>query len=121
MGNLLADAGASYAWKENPDTGGMQQSFEVVYEKGLEAPFWINPGFSQNIEEVLNNDERLVDFRSVKEGNVYNSTNRLMRGEANDYWESGLVNPHFMLADLIQIFHPELQPDYTLYYFKPIR
>jgi len=121
MGNLLADAGASYAWKENRDAGGIQQSFEVVYEKGLEAPFWINPGFSQNIEEVLNNDERLVDFRSVKEGNVFNSTNRLMRGEANDYWESGLVNPHFILADLIQIFHPELQPDYTLYYFKPIR
>ncbi len=121
MGNLISDAGANYAWKDNKDTGGIQQSFEVVYAKGLEAPFWINPGFSQTMEEVFINDERLVDFRAVKEGNVFNSTNRLQRGEANDYWESGLVNPHLILADLIQIFHPELQTDYTLYYFKPIR
>ncbi len=121
MGNLISDAGANYAWKDNKDIGGIQQSFEVVYAKGLEAPFWLNPGFSQTMEEVFNNDERLVDFRAVKEGNVFNSTNRLQRGEANDYWESGLVNPHLILADLIQIFHPELQTDYTLYYFEQIR
>jgi len=121
MGNLINDAGASYPWKDNKDTGGIQQSFEVVYAIGLEAPFWINPGFSQTIEEVLNNDERLVDFKSVKEGNVFNSIKRLHRGEANDYWESGLVNPQLMLADLIQIFHPDLKTDHTLYYFKPIR
>ena len=121
MGNLIRDAGATYAWKNNKDMGGIQKSFEVVYTKGIEAPFWINPGFSQTKEDILANDERLVDFRAMKEDNIFNSTNRLQRGEANDYWESGLINPHLMLADLIQIFHPGLITDYTLYYFKPIR
>lgn len=121
MGNLISDAGGNYAWKDNRDTGGIQKSFEAVYAKGLEAPFWINPGFSQTLEEVFISDERLADFRAVKEGNVFNSTNRLQRGEANDYWESGIVNPHLVLADLIQIFHPELQTGHNFYYFKPIR
>jgi len=39
---------------------------------------------------------------------------------ANDYWESGAVNPHLVLADLIRIIHPELLPNHELIYYKSI-
>ena len=35
-----------------------------------------------------------------------------------DYWESGVANPHLVLADLIKIFHPDLLPEHTLHYYR---
>jgi iron complex transport system substrate-binding protein len=40
---------------------------------------------------------------------------------ANDYWESGSVNPHLILADLITIFHPDLLPGHQLVYYKQLQ
>ena len=38
----------------------------------------------------------------------------------NDYWETGLVEPHIVLKDMIKIFHPDLLPDHELVYYKSI-
>jgi iron complex transport system substrate-binding protein len=44
----------------------------------------------------------------------------MSRGIANDYWESGIINPHVILADLINILHPELLPDHKLHYYRQL-
>ncbi|MDZ7682542.1 MAG: ABC transporter substrate-binding protein [Fodinibius sp.] len=42
--NFLRDAGADYPWFDSEDTGGLRKDFEVVYEVGLKADIWVNPG-----------------------------------------------------------------------------
>jgi iron complex transport system substrate-binding protein len=118
VSNVLQDAGASYLWSGHPETGGVQIDFEAVYAKGIMADYWINTGFARGIDEIVSSDERLKDFKAVATGKVFNNNRRLARDAANDYWESGIVRPDIILADLIRIFHPDLLPDHELYYYQ---
>jgi len=118
MSHLIEHAGARYLWSHDDGTGGIQLDFETVYAKGLSADYWINPGMTHSIQDLIDSDTRVSDFATVKSGKVFNSNARMVRGQANDYWESGLVNPHLILADLIKVFHPELSPGHKMVYFK---
>jgi iron complex transport system substrate-binding protein len=121
MSHLLSDAGGKYLWSDDKGTGGLQLGFETVYAMGMDAEFLINPDIAYSIQDILDKDERLVDFKSVSLGNVYNSINKTARNQANDYWESGIVHPHLILADMIHILHPELLPKHELVYYKKIQ
>jgi iron complex transport system substrate-binding protein len=120
MSHLLSDAGGKYLWSDDKGSGGLQLGFEAVYAKGMDAEFLINPDIAHSIQDILDKDERLVDFKSMKLGNVYNSINRTARNQANDYWESGIVRPHLILADMIHILHPNLLPKHELVYYQKI-
>ena len=37
--------------------------------------------------------------------------------EELDFWETGVLEPHLILADLISIFHPEILPGHELKYY----
>ncbi|WP_138429325.1 ABC transporter substrate-binding protein [Fodinibius saliphilus] len=118
---FLKDAGADYPWLDTEGTGGLRKSFEVVYEKGLEADIWLNPGSAQSKEDILAKDSRFKDFKSFKTGKIYNNNKRQHPKGGNDYWESGVVNPDILLADLIKILHPQVVPDHKLYYYQKIK
>ncbi|MCG8311230.1 MAG: ABC transporter substrate-binding protein [Cytophagales bacterium] len=120
MSNVLRDAGAEYLWSDDTGTGGIQVDFEAVYAKGLKADFWVNPGFVDSRKKILESDKRLVDFQPFITDKIFNCNGRIARGAANDYWESGIVNPHLILADLIKIFHPATLPGHKLYYYRKI-
>lgn len=120
VSNLLYDAGGQYLWADDKGTGGLQLDFETVFAKGLTADYWINPGFSFSLQDVTDKDQRLKDFSAVRNGRVYNSVNKISRNQANDYWESGITNPHLILADMIHILHPELLPDHQMTYYKTL-
>jgi iron complex transport system substrate-binding protein len=121
VANLIGDAGGDYHWKNNRETGSFVAPFEDAFEVGLKADVWINVQMSGPKENVPDLDVRLKDFKAFKTGQIYNFTQRVSDTEANDYWESGIVSPHLILADLIRIFHPELLPDYSLYYYKKVK
>ena len=118
MSQMLNDAGATYPWKSDSSTASTPLNFEAVYDKGLKTDFWVNPEFARSLDEMLNADPRYSDFKAFKERKVYNNNRRLAENSGNEYWETGIVNPHKILSDLIKIFHPELLPDYELYYYK---
>ena len=42
----------------------------------------------------------------------------MSKNGGNDYWESGVVHPERLLADLIHIMHPDMLPDRELYYYQ---
>ncbi len=52
---------------------------------------------------------------------VYNYNRRVNAHGSSDYWESGAVNPQWVLADLIRILHPGTLPTDTLMYYKQIK
>lgn len=122
VNRFFQDAGASYHWAGTKATGSLPLSFETVYPVALQADYWLNVsiGNVQTKKDVLARDARYADFKSFKTNHIYSYNNRVNAQGANDYWESGAVNPHLVLADLIHIIHPELLPKHELIYYKSI-
>ncbi len=116
----LADAGAELLCVEN-SSGSTPSSFEDVFERAATADYWLNVSQSwQSLKDVITEDSRYSDFQAVKKGNVFNNNARLNENGGNDYWESGISNPDVVLADLINIFHPELLPNHQLFFYQKL-
>lgn len=120
VAQLLADAGATYLWADDTSTGSQPLSFEQVFERARDAEFWLNPGTWKSLADGKAEDERFTQFAAFQKGNVFNNNKRLNENGGNDYWESGVTNPHLVLADLIRIFHPDLLPDHELYFYQKL-
>ncbi len=120
LSSLLRDAGFDYPYNKSNERGSLPLSFEVVMHDFAQAPFWINVSAKEK-KDLLQEDERYGLFEAFRSGEVYSFHNRITDGIANDYWESGVVNPHIVLKDLIAISHPDLIPGYKLYYYKRLQ
>ncbi|WP_457574833.1 ABC transporter substrate-binding protein [Desulfolithobacter sp.] len=121
IARFLADAGGDYIWKDVPGQGSRPTDIELVYDRGREAEFWLNTGIWTSLAQARAADPRLADFRSLRTGNLFNNNRRLNAAGGNDYWETGMVEPDVILADLIRILHPELEPEHELYYYRKLR
>ena len=121
VAQYLADAGANYIWKENKSAGSVPLDFEAVYAKGRRADYWLHVSQDgKGLEDVIAQDQRYANFQAVQQNQVYNNDARLKAAGGNDYWESGMVNPDVVLADLIKILHPELLPSHELVYYRKL-
>lgn len=116
---LFKDAGANYLWAENTETSSFVVDKEVIFEKAFDADYWINLNAFNSITEVLTVHSKFAAFKSVKNKQVFNNNLKVNKASGNDYWESGVINPHVVLADLIQIFHPNLI-EHELVYYKQL-
>ena len=115
---LIADAGARYIWADDPSDVSRPIDAEVVFAKGADADFWLNPGQHRSIQTLVAQDERFGEFKSVKTCRVYNNNKKVNEDGGIDYYETGAANPHLVLADLIRIFHPDLLPDHELIWHR---
>jgi len=118
--NAMKLAKVDYPWKGDNSTGSLKLDFETVYEFGLKADFWIAPGSARDMKGIVERDTRYQDFRSFKTKSIYNITGRDKEGGGNDYYESGIINPHLVLKDIVKIFHPALFPNHQLVYYKQL-
>lgn len=121
LAHFLKDAGSEYLWADNPSRGSLPYDVEAVLEKAEHADYWLNPGRWSTIREVLTANPRYRHFRALRPGRIYNNNARQNVYGGNDYWESGIVNPHLILADLVKIFHPNVHPDHRLIWFRPLK
>jgi cobalamin transport system substrate-binding protein len=117
---LLRDAGAVNPFAADTTSGIRNLGFESVYREGLDADVWLNAGWAKSVRDILDEDERYRDFKSVKTGRIFNNTKRMGANGSNEYWESGLVNPQRILSDMVKVLHPELLPGYELYYTRKL-
>ena len=118
---LLKDAGANYLWADDDSQQSLALDFEAVYEKAHDADCWItmrNAWYSR--DDVVAEDERYSKFTAFETGNVFNANARLNAHGGNDYWETGLIEPDVVLADMIKILHPDLLPDHQLQYHRKL-
>jgi iron complex transport system substrate-binding protein len=121
VAKYLADAGANYLWSEDKSSGSLPISFEAVFERAANADYWLNLRQSWlSLKDVVTEDNRYGDFNAFKKGNLYNNNARLSPNGGNDYWQSGISNPDVVLSDLIKIFHPEILPNYNLFYYQKV-
>jgi len=116
---MLDHAGADYLFRELEPERGYLLSGEVAMQAGQQAAFWLNThSQASTLQEVLTEDGRYGEFRSVREGRVYNNNGSCFRNGKTEYWDIGMTEPDQILADLVAIFHPELMPGHTLRYYR---
>lgn len=114
------DAGGHYLWEDNPASGWIEVSFETVFDKAMEAEYWIGISTFNTLKELAGQDARYGSFEAFKENKVYSYNKRRGPMGGYDFFESGYARPDIVLADLIKILHPEKLPDYETYYFQKV-
>jgi iron complex transport system substrate-binding protein len=121
LAKMVEDAGGNYIWKNDDSHESLTYNFEAVFSKANNAEIWLNTGNINTKNDMINLDERFKKFSPFNKAKIFNNNNRINEYGGIDYWESGIVNPHIILKDMICIFHPELLPDYQLVYYKEIK
>jgi len=120
MVQFFKDAGTTYKWGNVHGKGSLPLNFETVAPEALKADFWLSPGNVNSKKEINAIDARYAYFKPFKTGTVFNNNKRTNDLGSNDFWESGAVNPHLVLGDLIRILHPELLPGRELVYYQKL-
>lgn len=105
----------------NSSTGSIPLNYEVVYNKAVNAEYWVNLGQYTSLDKLLADDAKYKDFAAFKNGMVYNNNARVNKDGGNDYWQSGVTHPEILLSDLVTIFHPDLMPNQTLVYYQKLQ
>lgn len=112
---MLADAGAVYPWADNSSTGSQQLAVEAVVAKAAGADLWLlNEAGDPNAASLEADMPHSRAFAAFPTG-VY-VCNTLTTPMFRDI----AFHPERVLADMVHIFHPELQPDYKFRYYKPL-
>jgi iron complex transport system substrate-binding protein len=119
LAELIADAGGEYLFGNNKGRENFPVDLEKVFSMSSEAEYWINTGSASSMRDIEKTDPRLAGLPPFRNNSVYNNNARTSDSGGNDFWESGIVNPHLVLKDLIKILHPEiLEPHQLIYYHK---
>jgi iron complex transport system substrate-binding protein len=119
IARLVADAGGVYRWADDAHRASIPLSFEAVFERAGDAEVWFTSGLDWFTRADLRAaNERYGAFKAFRDSRVYNHNARLNEHQANDYWESGIVEPDIVLADVIKILHPDRLPDHPLKYYR---
>ncbi|MFZ6008985.1 MAG: ABC transporter substrate-binding protein, partial [Bacteroidota bacterium] len=117
---LLKDAGCQYLWEADSSHGFLELSFESVYEKANNADLWIGVGTYKTTDEIKAADHRYERFKPFKERQIYTYDARQGAKGGSEFLELGYLRPDIILKDLVKIGHPELLPDYTLYFHRKL-
>jgi iron complex transport system substrate-binding protein len=118
---FIEDAGGNYLWEEDPRSGWLEVSFETFFAKASDAEYWIGTSTLNSLGELQSQDDRYSEFDAFVKERVYNYSRRRNPNGGYDFFESGYARPDIVLADYIAILHPELMPDYEMYYFEPLK
>lgn len=119
MGMMYADAGADYLWKDTSESGSMTLSPEHVLERALEADIWIlkyNQDAPLTYRQMQEDHPICEQFKAFREHRVYACNTHTI-----PFYEDTPFHPERLLADLLQIFHPELSISTKNTYFCEVK
>ncbi|TRX23056.1 ABC transporter substrate-binding protein [Flavobacterium franklandianum] len=117
---FLKDAQSQYLWANTKGNGSLSVPFEVILEKAQKADFWIAPGDFSSLKQMSDSNPHYNQFASFKNKKVYSySLNKGAKGGIV-YFELASSRPDLVLKDLIKIVHPELVPNYKLFFFQKL-
>lgn len=120
-GRLIADAGGEYVLSRKSGNGSIPVDIEDAYLMASGADIWINTGNASTVEDFAEEVPYFTDTKPFKGKLLFNNTARKLPGGGNDYYETAIVEPHILLADLIAIFHPEVLPDHNFKYYLKLK
>lgn len=118
---FFRDAGCQYLWANDPSSDFLQLSLEAVYEKAVNADYWIGVASFQQYDKLKSADARFADFAAFINKKIYHYNGRIGATGGNEYFELAYLRPDILLKDLIQITHPKAYPNQELYFYKPLQ
>jgi iron complex transport system substrate-binding protein len=117
---LLDDAGCQYLWEDDSTNGFLELSVEAVYEKAHDADLWIGVGSFSSLQEIKAADIRYTRFKPFQNKSVFTYDARKGAKGGSEFLELGYLRPDIILNDLVKIAHPDLQPEYPLYFHRKL-
>ena len=121
VAQFLEDANVNYLWKNTKGKGSLSLSFESVFEKGINADYWIAPGYFSSKEQMLNSNKLYEKFTTFKEDKIYSPSIKKGKTGGIIYYELAPTRPDLVLKDIIKITNPELLPNYKLTFFEKMK
>ncbi len=118
---FIKQAGGQYLWGESKGTGSLSLPFETVLDKAKEADFWIGPAQFTSLHEMLVDNPHYAQFAAFRNKNVYSFSNKKGRTGGLIFYELAPNRPDIVLKDMLKILHPELLPDYKLFFFEKLK
>ncbi|MDT8347989.1 MAG: ABC transporter substrate-binding protein, partial [Flavobacteriaceae bacterium] len=115
---FITDAGGQYLWGDNERTESLSISIEQVIQQAMHSDIWIAPGQFTSYRDLVAVHPLIQQLQPVKDQKVF--TYSLTRG-ANEgvlFFEEATSKPHWVLKDLIRIFHPDVMEKHRPYFFK---
>ncbi|TVR36636.1 MAG: hypothetical protein EA392_14725 [Cryomorphaceae bacterium] len=119
MAQLLADAGAEYAFASHQGSENISLDFEKVLASIGGADFFgkvLHHKGAVTRDALMEEQERFQLLSRFEDGRIFycNTAER-------DYFERGVLEPHLMLRDLGMIFHPERIGPHPVHYFETLQ
>jgi len=114
---FLRDAGGEYVFKDLHGVASRKLDTEAVIKPAHDADFWIDGPEKSSIPQILKADPRLKSLKALDNGNMWDATPRADPKHGNDYWQTGVVRPDLVLADLTAILQPELDRDHQFHFY----
>ncbi len=118
---FIADAHATYLWKNTTETGSLSLSWETVLDKGKDADFWIGPAQFTTYKALADASKHYEQFDAFKNKNIFTFANTKGATGGLLYYELAPQRPDLVLKDLIHILHPTLLPNHKPFFFKPLK
>ena len=120
VARTVADAGGDYLYKQNTTTRSLPIDLEEAALLVGAADVWLNVGTLRTLDELRRSLPKFADAPCVVRGDVWNCNRRTNAAGGNDYWESGVVHPDWVLRDLVQILHPGLIEAAPMIYYSKL-
>lgn len=116
---LFRDAGLHYIYEENKQVGSIGLDIESVLIQFSNTDIWLGCEAS-SYNQLIRKDDKYSLLGPVKKRQVFNNHNRTTTTGGNDYFESAIANPDLILSDIVKAAYPNLLPNYSFSYIKPL-
>ena len=120
MGKLFEDSGADYAFQNDTSHFSIPLGIESVIHTFRNADVWVGCP-AKSLAELAQMDEKHTWFKAFQQGEVYNFAKRTTPTGGNDFWETGVVRPDYILQDLIKTLYPELLMDKEFFFSEQLK
>ena len=118
MSRLIKDAGGVVLGGKKGEFHSYPNSIEEVFKLSYNADLWLNPNNFQSVLDLKTSNPLFGKIEILSKGKVFNNTKRNTETGGSDFWERGVVEPHLILKDLINILHTNDTLSINLKYYK---
>lgn len=118
---LIRDAGGDAFTAPGEGNASQPVELEQAYLLAADADLWLHTGACNTLDELRSQNPRFAEVPAVRQGRVWNNNRRQTPAGGSDFWETGVVQPDVVLADLFQILYPDNGLDYQPVYYHALR
>ena len=118
---LFRDAGANYKYSKDTTTGSNPFTFEQVLHDFNQAEVWVGVTNASTKADLKQLDERYTLFRAFRNDQIWAYTLKTTPQGGNDFWETGVARPDWLLSDYAKIFHPDILTNVPFHFLRKIK